>query len=162
MQHKALIATLTITALMLTNSAGATEPSGVVSNVMLAQGRTITSLRERIKVGAEWTVALEDNGQSEIYVQDLVIGPSGYTGWHSHPGLLLITMKEGSVDFYNKDCSKTTYTAGQSFSEGAEPHALVNAGSANARLLVAYIVKSGEPRRIEWSQTNCGDTLRLP
>jgi quercetin dioxygenase-like cupin family protein len=129
---------------------------------MLAQGRTITSLRERIKAGAEWTVALEDNGQSEMYFQDLVIGPGGYTGWHSHPGLLLITMKEGSIDFYNKDCIKTTYTAGQSFSESADPHAAVNTGSINARLLVAYVIKSGEPRRIERPQPNCGAALHIP
>ena len=113
-------------------------------------------------MGAEWTVALEDNGQSEMYFQDLVIGPGDYTGWHSHPGLLLITMKEGSIDFYNKDCTKTTYTAGQSFSEGADPHAAVNTGSINARLLVAYVIKSGEPRRIERPQPNCGAALRIP
>jgi quercetin dioxygenase-like cupin family protein len=140
----------------------ATEPAGVVSNVELAKGRTISALKERIKVGAEWTVSLEDNGQSEMYFQDLIVGPGGYTGWHSHPGLLLITMKEGSIDFYNKDCVKTIYTAGQSFTEGAEPHAVVNTGSVNARLLVAYIIKSGEPRRIERSQPKCGETLRIP
>jgi len=140
----------------------ATEPAGVVSNVLLAQGRTIGSLKERIKVGAEWTVSLEDNGQSEMYFQDLVIGPGGYTGWHSHPGLLLITMKEGGIDFYNKDCVKTPYATGQSFSEGADPHALVNTGSVNARLLVAYVVKTGEPRRIEQSQPKCGEALRIP
>jgi hypothetical protein len=46
----------------------------------------------------------------------------GYTGCHSHPGI-------------------------QSFTEGAEPHAAMNRGTGNARLLVAYIVKKREPRR---------------
>jgi quercetin dioxygenase-like cupin family protein len=87
--------------------------------------------------------------------------PGGRTGWHSHPGLLLITLKDGSVDFYDKDCGKHTYTAGQSFTEGAEPHNVVNSGSGNARLLVAYIVKSGEPRRIEDPQPRCGEALQL-
>jgi quercetin dioxygenase-like cupin family protein len=162
MHFKSLMPIVAIVTLVLSCSARATEPSGVVSNVLLAQGRTISSLKERIKVGPEWAVALEDNGQSEMYFQDLVIGPGGYTGWHSHPGLLLITMKEGSIDFYNKDCVKTSYTAGQSFSEGAEPHAAVNTGSVNARLLVAYVVKSGELRRIERPQPKCGEALRVP
>jgi quercetin dioxygenase-like cupin family protein len=140
----------------------ATGPAGVVSNVELAKGRTISTLKESIKVGAEWTVTLEDSGQSEIYFQDLIIGPGGYTGWHSHPGLLLITIKEGGIDFYNKDCVKTIYTTGQSFTEGADPHAVVNTGSVNARLLVAYIIKSGESRRIERSQPKCGEALRIP
>jgi quercetin dioxygenase-like cupin family protein len=162
MQFKKLMLSVAIVALVSAGSGRATEPSGVVSNVLLAQGRTISSLKEKIKVGAQWAVALEDNGQSEMYFQDLVIGPGGYTGWHSHPGLLLITMKEGSIDFYNKDCVKTTYTAGQSFSEGADPHAAVNTGSSNARLLVAYVVKSGELRRIERSQPKCGEALHIP
>jgi hypothetical protein len=71
-------------------------------------------------------------------------------------------MKDGNIDFYNKDCVKTTYGAGQSFSEGADPHALVNTGPVNARLLIAYIVKSGELRRIERAQPKCGEALRIP
>ena len=70
--------------------------------------------------------------------------------------------ERGYIDFYNKDCVKTIYTAGQSFSEGADPHAAVNTGSINARLLVAYVIKSGEPRRIERPQPNCAAALRIP
>src|ERR1043166_7533848 len=149
MRLKSLIPSVAIVGLAFANPGGATEPSGVVSNVMLAQGRTISSLKEKIKVGAEWTVALEDNGSSELYFQDLVIGPGGYSGWHSHPGLLLITMKEGSIDFYNKDCVKATYVAGQSFSEGADPHAAVNTGSATATRMVSYVVKRSEEHTSE-------------
>ena len=161
MQSSNRLLTVAVVTFICTGSGQATEPAGVVSNVELAKGRTISALRESIKVGAEWTVSLEDKGQSEMYFQDLVIGPGGYTGWHSHPGLLLITIKEGSVDFYNKDCVKAVYAAGQSFTEGAEPHNVVNSGSGNARLLVAYIVKSGEPRRIEDPQPRCGEALQL-
>src|SRR5205807_9996759 len=162
MRLSKLIPSVAIAAIACSNPGWATDPSGVVSNVLLAQGRTISSLKERIKVGAEWAVSLEDNGQSEMYFQDLIVGPGGYTGWHSHPGLLLITIKEGRVDFYDKDCVKTIYMAGQSFTEGAEPHAVVNTGSVNARLLVAYVIKSGESRSIERSQPKCGEALRIP
>jgi quercetin dioxygenase-like cupin family protein len=162
MQSPNRLLTVAVVILICTSIGKATEPAGVVSNVELAKGRTISALKESIKVGAEWTVSLEDNGQSEMYFQDLIVGPGGYTGWHSHPGLLLITIKEGRVDFYNKDCVKTVYMAGQSFTEGAEPHAVVNTGSVNARLLVAYIIKSGESRRIERSQPKCGEALRIP
>ena len=92
----------------------------------------------------------------------LVVGPDGYTGWHSHPGLLLITVKEGSIEFYDQDCVKHIYGAGQSFTEGAEAHAALNRGPSNARLLVTYILKKGEPRRIEAPQPKCGATLSIP
>jgi quercetin dioxygenase-like cupin family protein len=139
----------------------ATPPAGVVSNVMLAQGATLGPIKERAAVGESWTANLEDRGQSEFYFQDLVIGPDGYTGWHSHPGLVLITVKEGSVEFYDMTCRKQAYAAGQSFTEGADPHTAVNRGTGNTRLLIAYIVKKGEPRRIEAPQPPCAATLGL-
>jgi len=153
---------MVVCCLIVPTCALATPPAGVVSNVIVAQGVTSGPLNERIDVGGSWAVRLEDRGESEFYFQDLVIGPGGYTGWHSHPGLLLITIKEGSVDFYGKDCAKQTYASGQSFTEGAEPHTAVNRGSGNARLLVAYVLKKGEPRRIEASQPPCGAALAIP
>jgi len=142
--------------------ATATPAAGVVSNVIVAQGVTTGPIRERASAAGGWAVSLEDQGQSELYFQDLVVGPGGYTGWHSHPGVLLITVKEGSIEFYHQDCSKHTYMAGQSFTEGADAHAAVNRGTGNARLLVAYIVKRGEPRRIEAPQPACGASLGIP
>jgi quercetin dioxygenase-like cupin family protein len=158
---EALFAML-VASLGVPSSTFATPPSGVVSNVILGQGVTLVPVKERAEVGEGWSVHLEDKGQSEFYFQDLVVGPGGYTGWHSHPGVLLITVKEGSVEFYDKECAKHTYSAGQSFTEGAEPHAAMNRGTGNARLLVAYIVKRGEPRRIEAPQPKCGATLSIP
>jgi quercetin dioxygenase-like cupin family protein len=139
----------------------ATPPAGVVSNVMLAQGATVMPLAEKINVGDSWMVHLEDKGQSEFYFQDVVLGPQGRSGWHTHPGLLLITVKEGSVDWYDKDCNKCTYRAGQSFTEGAEPHNVLNPGPGNAHLLGAYIIKKGEPRRSESQQPKCGEALGI-
>ncbi len=157
----ALFTLLACTAVAPTVAFG-TPPAGVVSNVIVAQGTTVGRVKERADVGGTWAVHLEDKGESEFFFQDLVVGPGGYTGWHSHPGILLITVKEGSVEFYNQDCAKQTYAAGQSFTEGAEPHAAMNRGTGNARLLVAYIVKKGEPRRIEAAQPTCGATLNIP
>jgi quercetin dioxygenase-like cupin family protein len=156
-------ALLTIAAgtLLLGTIGQATEPAGIESNVLLAQGRTLRPLKDEIRFGSEWMVSLEDRGQSEFYFQDFAMRPGGRSGWHSHPGLLLVTVKEGSVDWYDRDCVKHSYTAGQSFTEGAEAHNVVNSGSGSARLLIAYIVKSGEPRRIENPQPKCGESLQL-
>jgi quercetin dioxygenase-like cupin family protein len=162
MRHYTALLTTLACAVVAPTLAFGTPPAGVVSNVIIAQGATLAPVKERADVGGSWTAQLEDKGQSEFFFQDLVVGPGGYTGWHSHPGILLITVKEGSLEFYDKDCAKHTYTAGQSFTEGAEPHAAMNRGTGNARLLVAYIVKTGEPRRIEAPQPACGATLGIP
>src|SRR5690349_14441971 len=108
--------------LLLFTVTQATPPAGIVSNVTLAEGATQSPLAESIAVGDSWALRLEDKGQSAFFFQDLVIAPQGRSGWHTHPGLLLITVKEGSVDWYDKDCNKRTFEAGQSFTESAEPH----------------------------------------
>ena len=46
----------------------------------------------------------------------------------------MIAVKEGSVDWYDSNCVKHTYTAGQSFTENTEPHNVFNAGTVNAHL----------------------------
>jgi quercetin dioxygenase-like cupin family protein len=152
-------AALTIAAgMLLFTITQATPPAGVVSNVVLAQGATADPLSEKIIVGG-WMLYLEDKGQSEIYFQDLVLGAGGRTGWHAHPGLLLIVIKEGGVEWYDNNCRKRTYGAGQSFTEAAEPHNVLNRGPGNAHLLIAYIVKKGEPRRSESEQPKCAEAL---
>ena len=158
---KALLTMLAVS-LLAPALAIATPPAGVVSNVILAQGATTGPMREHITRDNNWAVRLESEGDSEFYVQDLVVGPKGYTGWHSHPGLLMITVKEGAIDFYDQHCLKRTYAAGQSFIEAAEPHNAMNSSPHNARLLVAYIIKKGEPRRLEAPQPKCGETLGIP
>jgi quercetin dioxygenase-like cupin family protein len=105
---------------------------------------------------------LKTDGASDFYFQDLVVGPGGYTGWHSHPGVLMIALKEGSVDWYDANCVKHTYSAGQSFTESSESHNVFNAGTVNAHLLISYIVKHGAPRRIDNAQPACGAALGLP
>ncbi len=148
--------------LLMPLSSMATDPSGVVSNVILGPGVPVQEVDEHVVRGDTWMVKFSTKGQSEFFYQDLVVGPGGRTGWHSHPGLLMITVKEGSVDFYDNACAKRTYTAGQSFTEGSEPHNALNPGTGGARLLVFYVIKKGEPRRIENPQPPCAVSLAIP
>jgi hypothetical protein len=74
-----------------------------VSNTILAQGSATERIHEQIRVGDGWAVNLDASDPSDFYFQDLIVGPGGRTGWHSHPGLLMIAIKEGSIDFYDKD-----------------------------------------------------------
>jgi quercetin dioxygenase-like cupin family protein len=157
---RTLLTILTATAAAAAPAA-ATPPAGVVTNVILAQGPTTGPIKERAQAGP-WAVSLEDRGDSDVYFQDLVIGPGGYTGWHSHPGIVVLTVKEGAVEFYDEKCARRTFTAGQSFTEGSEAHAAMNRGTVNTRLLIAYITKRGESRRIEMPQPPCAASLGIP
>jgi quercetin dioxygenase-like cupin family protein len=48
--------------------------------------------------------------------------PGGFSGWHSHPGLAVITLQAGRVTLYSepvggRKCSAHSYSAGQVFLE---------------------------------------------
>ena len=63
-------------------------------------------------------VDIDTKGDSDLYVVSNVIAPGGHTGWHTHPGPSLITVKSGTITAYQGDdpnCSPTVYTVGQGF-----------------------------------------------
>jgi quercetin dioxygenase-like cupin family protein len=64
--------------------------------------------------------------------------PGGFTGWHSHPGLAVITLQAGQVTLYSEPvgggkCSAHTYSAGQVFLERPnDEENIVNTGGVPA------------------------------
>jgi quercetin dioxygenase-like cupin family protein len=61
----------------------------------------------------------------ETVVQQIVIGPDGHTGWHSHPGPVVVVIKAGALTFYSSEdptCTGRTYTAGQAFIDSGQGH----------------------------------------
>jgi quercetin dioxygenase-like cupin family protein len=111
--------------------------------------------------GNEWRARLSTSGPSTFIVQDADYFPGGHTGWHSHPGLLLLTVTEGSLDWYNDQCQKTTYNVGDSFTENTAVHYFQNVGSVNVRVMVSYVLAKGQPRRIDQPAPACAAALGL-
>jgi quercetin dioxygenase-like cupin family protein len=100
-------------------------------------------------------------GPSNFIAQDVSYLFGGHTGWHSHPGILLITVTEGSIEWYNSQCQKTVYNVGDSLTENTEVHFFRNVGSANARVMVTYVLAKGQPRRIDQAAPACAAGLAL-
>jgi len=69
------------------------------------------------------------------------IVPGGSSGWHSHPGIVLVTVKVGTVTFYSADCSLNVYPAGTSFveREGDGPGLARNEGTVDAIVVATFI-----------------------
>lgn len=100
-------------------------------------------------------------GPTSFTVQDVSYFPGGHTGWHSHPGILLVTVTEGSIQWYNSNCEGTVYNVGDSFTETTETHYFRNVGSINARIMVTYVLAPGQPRRIDQPAPTCAAALGL-
>jgi quercetin dioxygenase-like cupin family protein len=95
--------------------------------------------------------------------RDIVVGensfaPGGSSGWHSHPGKVIIGVARGSITIYHgDDCSGTTYSAGDVFIE--HPGVVidgVNEGTTAAVLNVTYLgVPVGGSPRIDEPDPSC-------
>lgn len=157
-------------------AAFATPPFGVLLNQIVAMGTASEDLKEDVRVprpetsadqdenaeDREWRLHLRTHGASDFYVQQVVIAPAGYSGWHTHPGMLVGTVVSGSIDFYNAECQKRSFTAGQVFTENTEVHAIKNPGTVNTTLSIAYLIKHSEPRRIEANAPACAPETGIP
>ena len=99
-------------------------------------------------------VDIDTKGDSDLYVVSNVIAPGGHTGWHTHPGPSLITVKSGTITAYEGDdptCSPTVYTAGQGFVDPGDGHVhmLRNEGAVPAETIAVQLVVDGGTRRID-------------
>ena len=162
---------LLLAALGLAVGAGAlaTPPFGFVLNQIVAMGSASDSLSQQVQVAGspdsgdpQWQLQLQAQGATDFYVQQLVVAPGGYSGWHTHPGILIGTVVSGSIDFYDANCQKHSFTAGQVFMENTQVHGIINTGSVNAELSIAYLVKHNTPRRMEADSPTCSVATGIP
>lgn len=147
----------------------ATPPVGFIVNQILAKGTTFDNISEHVQMAKNldgtvdpWQVQLQAQGATDTYAQHLELAPGGYSGWHRHPGVLVATIAAGAVDFYDANCNKRSFTAGQIYFENDDVHAIVNRGSVNADLYIAYLIKHDAPRRIEADAPACAAITGIP
>ena len=90
-------------------------------------------------------VACSTTTPCDIVHQKVTFAPGGFSGWHSHPGVVLVVVEEGTLTRYKADCSKQTFTAGQSFVELGRDDILFvrNEGATPAVDLATFVVPAG-------------------
>ena len=146
----------------------ATPSLGVLSNIVSVIGTVNHDLHAHAHValpGSDdgFSAELETEGPANFIVQDVVFAPTGTTGWHKHPGILLLslTADSGSVDWYDANCQKHVYNAGDSWTEGTKLHDVVNNSSLNAHFIVTYVVAKGVGKRTDEPAPDCAAALGL-
>jgi quercetin dioxygenase-like cupin family protein len=103
-----------------------TPGTGILSAPVFARASFAdrTDIKFKIKNGNKEVINVDDAQQT--VVQQIVLGPGGHTGWHSHPGPVVVLVKSGTISFYDGDdpaCTGRTYTAGQAFIDSGQGHA---------------------------------------
>lgn len=137
--HLALAALVALCATV----AVATPGSGIVSGTVFVRASFAdpTDLKFKIKAGSQEVIQV--NNAQETVVQQIIIAPGGSTGWHSHPGPVVVLIKTGTMSFYSSEdptCTARTYSAGQSFIDSGQGHVHIarNEGSVNVELWATY------------------------
>jgi hypothetical protein len=167
--------------------AGASPPSGQVA-VVTAKGTTSEAFKlttpQEVTVTQKYKVKVRVKGKlvtrtktrqvkktvdtpfvscgataCDVIVQTITYQPGGFSGWHHHPGVVFAVVKSGQITrFKGGDCSKSTFTAGQTFVEMGE-HDLVyvkNEGSTPTEIQVTLVHPTGAaPRAEEDAPANC-------
>ena len=156
-------------ALGLVTAAWATPSLGFLVNEVLAKGVNFDDIYQNAHIRTNpdgsispWSAQIHARGATDFYVQHLVLAPGGYSGWHSHPGILIGTVVSGKIDFYDVNCQKRTVSAGQVYFENGNVHGIINTGTENADLSLAYLIKHDSPRRTEEAAPGCAVSTPIP
>ncbi len=141
-----------------------TPPVGVVlSGTGVLPGGTTVFARAsfadptdiKFKIKGQGQEVIQVNNAQETVVQRIEILPGGHTGWHSHPGPVVVLIASGQLSFYDGDdpsCTARTYSAGEAFIDSGQGHVHIarNEGSENLVLWATYFdVPPGGAFRID-------------
>lgn len=129
----------------------ATESSGF-SSMVLGPSRL-----EQINVKTntdDHKVMIKTWGLSDVYFVNNTVALGGYSGWHTHPGPSLVTVKSGTATFYDGDdptCTPRVVQAGEAVVDigGGHVHMVRNEGNVQLELVAFQIVPQGAARRID-------------
>jgi quercetin dioxygenase-like cupin family protein len=137
---------------LLAGLALATPGIGIIAAPIHARGTNADDLNVHSKAG----VKLQTKSSVDFVTQQIRIAPGGSTGWHGHPGPVLVTVKAGELTlvYANEgNCQGRTYRAGESFVDRGDEtvHNAFNRGSTETELWATYLVPGapGAPARID-------------
>jgi hypothetical protein len=93
-------------------------------------------------------VKFQTKDATDVRIQKLVFDPGGFSGWHHHPGIILVSVESGAVTLWNSDCSSTTYGPGLPdgavFVEGGDDPVQATS-AAGATIYVTYVSPDANP-----------------
>lgn len=141
---KARIAVIgALAAVIVATPALSTPGSGVVGPVL---GRGVLEGKARLTIKRD---------ASDVVVQHITIAPGGHTGWHSHPGPVVVLVTSGELTLYRANdakCMPHSFSAGETFIDPGRGniHIARNEGATPMELYATYLdVPPGGAFRID-------------
>ena len=93
-------------------------------------------------------VKFQTKGPTDVRVQRNVFSPGGRSGWHHHPGVVIVAVQSGAVTSTHSDCSSKTYGPGLPngavFAEGGDDPTQASS-TTGATVYVTYVAPNEGP-----------------
>lgn len=91
-------------------------------------------------------VILHVKGPTDVLQTDLIFQPGGTTGWHIHPGPVVVVVKSGALTEIHRDGCMTVHPAGSAFFEQPdEVHNVVNQTGIVTEVYATFLSPTGAP-----------------
>jgi quercetin dioxygenase-like cupin family protein len=101
-------------------------------------------------------IKFKTDGPTDILVVTQTWQPGGHSGWHTHSGLVLFTLKSGTISVFDGNCSERVVNAGQAVVEPVgEPMEVKNYGTVPAVAYFAIVNAPGAPGKDDAPNPGC-------
>ena len=117
-------------------------------------------LTHKVKLNSD-RIKFQTKGRTDVRVARIEIAPGGHSGWHHHPGIVIITVLSGAVTFTHSDCSSKTYGPGLPdgavFVEGGDDPAQASS-TLGATSYATFVAPDANPQpitRLEDDAVSC-------
>jgi hypothetical protein len=136
--------------LLVASVAVATPGFNILGAPVQARGTLGPNAGPNLVVNSKTGVHLKALGSTDLVTQQIRISPGGHTGWHSHPGPVLVTVKSGSLQLIyanDESCQGVVYEAGDSFVDRGDENVHIARASPfdGVELWATYFVPGGDP-----------------
>jgi hypothetical protein len=142
MRPKRLMLLFAAGALLITGVALATPVIGVVP-APFTEVKARGTLAEELNIHSESGIKLKTKAPLDVVTQSISLSTGGTTGWHGHPGPVLVTIKSGELTIYyaGEGCQGITYGPGDTFVDrGDRIHTARNEGAVQVDFWATYLV----------------------
>ena len=155
---RAAVATIGVAACGAVAAAAlASAPSGFTPTNLVPEAE----IAESFHVNSD-RVKLQTKGPVDVRVQRVDIAAGGRSGWHHHPGVVIVAVETGTVTYVDSNCDATSYGAGSPngavfVESGDAPHEARNLTAQPATVYATFVAPDADPGvfRIEDPLINC-------
>jgi hypothetical protein len=153
MKRQIIVALMAVLCALQTSGAAAPAPaiSSYVDYTIVIDPDATERVQINLPAAAEYMedASVKHNTRSpSIYVfEDYILASGGNTGWHIHQGKVLVTVADGSVEWYDANCGKHVRNTGDFFTESDQLHYVRNVNPNSARLILTFIIAKGETKK---------------